>query len=174
MTNTDFEKTMLQQISDVAWLVHQGEKRIGILNKDVQEHYTFISGRELVNFNNEFEVKKHFGNLSLFDVQINTPAQKQDKYYIRGYEVNYPEPFALEEGHPDYRNDLPLFTKIQDSKVYYAAGHYCVNFHKGWKYADGPKLSTLLKYGYIGPFKTKLEAKQHHKMLTLNAKNDRD
>ena len=32
-------KAELQQISDVAWLVTQGHKRIGILNKDVQNHF---------------------------------------------------------------------------------------------------------------------------------------
>jgi len=165
MTNTDFEKTLLQQISDVAWLVHKGDKRLGILNKDVQERYTYISGQEMINFDSETEVEHHFGNLSLFEEKIETPAKVQDAYYIRGFEIDYPEPYIIDEDHPDYSNELPLYSKIEGSKVYYAAGYYCINFEKGWKQAHGPKLATLQKYGYTGPFKTALEARQELKRL---------
>lgn len=158
-------KAMLQQISDVAWLVHQGEQRLGILNKDVQEHFTYITGKDFVSFNDEQEVLQHFGNLSLFDVQIDAPAQVQDKYYIKGFEVDYVEPFALEEDHEDYNADVPLYTKIDGSKVYYAAGFYCINFDKGWKHAHGPKYSTLTKYGFEGSFRTEIDARQRLKKL---------
>lgn len=164
----DFEKTMLQQISDVAWLVHQNGDRMGILNKDVQEHYTFISGKEILNFNNDIEVVEHFGNADLFAEQISKPSIVQDKFYIRGYEIDYPEPYCIDENHPDYIPEIPLYTKIENSKVYYAAGYYCINFGKGWKHAHGPKLSTLLKYGYQGPFKTLIEVKERNKILNRN------
>lgn len=164
-TNADLEKIMLQQISDVAWLVHKGKKNLGILNKDIQEHYTYITGKELVNFSDQDEVKTHFGNLTLFEEQTTSPAQVQDTYYIKGYEVDYEDPIALEPDHPDYRDDLPLYTKIAGNSVYYAAGYYCIHFAKGWKPAHGPKLVTLEKYGYEGPFKSMLEAKNRVKML---------
>ena len=38
-------KAKLQQISDVAWLVRQGANKMGILNKDVQDHYFYINGK---------------------------------------------------------------------------------------------------------------------------------
>lgn len=160
-------KTMLQQISDVAWLVHQGEQKLGILNKDIQENFTYITGKDFVSFNSENEVVHHFGNLSLFEEQITSPTHIQDKYYIRGFEVDYTEPFALEEGHPDYNSTVPLYTKIEGSTVYYAAGYYCINFEKGWKHAHGPKYSTLTKYGFEGPFRTELDAR--HRMKQLNS-----
>lgn len=169
MTN---EKTMLQQISDVAWLVHQGEQRLGILNKDVQDHYTYITGKEIVKFNGEEDVRSHFGNVSLFEERINEPAQKQDSYYIKGYEVGYAEPFVLDTDHPDYNEEVPLFTKIEGSDVYYAAGYYCINYGKGWKHANGPKYATLLKYGFVGPFKTELAARQRMKDLNKARRND--
>lgn len=170
MSNAEYEKTMLQQISDVAWLVHRGNERVGLLNKDVQEHFTFISGKEMVTFDDETQVRQHFGNITLFEEKINEPTQKQDAYYIRGYEVDYPEPFALEENHADYREDLPLYTKIEGGNVYYAAGYYCINFEKSWKYANGPKLSTLEKYGYEGPFRHQIDARQRVKQLNKERK----
>lgn len=164
-------KAMLQQISDVAWLVHQGEHRLGILNKDIQQNFTYITGKEFVSFTDETEVLHHFGNVNLFDEQITTPAQVQDTYYIRGYEVDYPQPIALEEDNPDYSAQLPLYTKIAGSTVYYAAGYYCVNFEKGWKHAHGPKLATLEKYGFEGPFKTEIEMRIRLKDLNKKKKD---
>ena len=122
MTETK-SKAVLQQISDVAWLVHQGEQKLGILNKDIQEQFTYITGKELVSFTDETEVVEHFGNVSLFEEQINTPVNVKDKFYISGYEVEYQDPWAVEEDHPDYNPNIPLFTKIEGSSVYYAAGH---------------------------------------------------
>jgi hypothetical protein len=166
MTETDFEKTMLQQISDVAWLVHQQGNRLGILNMDEQRTYTYINGKDAVEFHDETEVQHYFGNADLFNEQITSPTNVQDTYYVMGYAVDYPEPYAVENDDPDYNPNLPLFTKIQNSKVYYAAGFYCINFDKGWKYANAPKLITLEKYGYEGPFKTAVEVK--HRVKTLN------
>lgn len=171
MTKQDYEKAMLQQISDVAWLVRQGDKKLGILNKDVQEKYFYINGKELVEFNHDKEVQAHFGNVKLFDEQITDSAQQQDTYYIRGYAVDYPDPYALEEGHPDYNPLLPLYTKIEGNRVYYAAGYYCINFEKGWKQANGPKLATLEKYGYEGPFKTEMEMRQRLRALNKERRN---
>jgi hypothetical protein len=169
---TEQEKTVLQQISDVAWLVHRGSNRVGILNKDVQEHYTYITGKELVNFVDRTEVIDHFGNMSLFEEQITTPANTDDKLYIKGYEVDYHDPYALEESHPDYDHNLPLYTKIEGGDVYYAAGYYCINFEKGWKHAHGPKLATLQKYGFVGPFRTELEMRQELKKLNKAKRNN--
>lgn len=162
---TNIEKTVLQQISDVAWLVHQGPNKLGILNKGVQENFTYITGKELLSFNNENDVKQHFGNMTLFEEQLTISPIKQDAFYIKGFEVDYETPYAVEENHPDYDENLPLYTKIEGSDVYYAAGYYCINFDKGWKPAHGPKLATLLKYGYTGPYKTELEMRQQLKKL---------
>ena len=54
---------------------------------------------------------------------------------------------------------MPLYTKTPDSDIYYAAGWYCINFDKCWKHGHGPKYSTLIKYGFRGPFKTEEECK---------------
>ena len=155
----------LQQISDVAWLVNQGEQHVGILNKDVQSKFTYITGRNVVKFDDEFEVVEHFGNASLFTELDNREAVKQDDYYVKGYLVDYPEPFVVDEDHPAYDERLPLYTKLEGSDVLYAAGYYCIRFNKGWKYAHGPKLVTIQKYGYEGPFHTELEARQRMKFL---------
>lgn len=168
------EKTVLQQISDVAWLVHQGPSKLGILNKDVQEHYTYITGKDLVKFNDQDAVVEHFGNLNLFNEVLNEPAKKSEKVFIKGFEVDHDNPIIIDSTHPDFREDLPIYAKIEGKGIYYAAGYYCISFEKGWKKSHGPKLTTLLKYGFEGPFKTELEMRQRLKYLNKQKrKNDR-
>ena len=167
------EKTVLQQISDVAWLVHQGPAKLGILNKDVQEHYTYITGKELVKFNDQDAVVEHFGNMNLFNEIVNSSAKTSERIFIKGFEVDHENPIIIDSNHPDYRDDLPVYAKIEGKGIYYASGYYCINFEKGWKKSRGPKLATLVKYGYEGPFKTELEMRQRLKELNKRKrKND--
>ena len=53
--NKGKSKATLQQISDVAWLVRQGKNKLGILNKDVQNHYFYINGKEMVSLDDIIE-----------------------------------------------------------------------------------------------------------------------
>lgn len=158
-------KPMLQQVTDMAWLVRRGDDSLGILNRDVQDHYTFISGSNLLKFKDTFEVVEHFGNSELFSAQMNS-AIRPGEIYIRGHVVK-PEhglPYVLEPGHPDYVPGLPLYSKNADSNVYYAAGYYCIHFAK-WLMSHTPRYRTLVEYGYEGPFRTKEEAKRRIKVL---------
>jgi hypothetical protein len=55
---------------------------------------------------------------------------------------------------------LPLFTKSKSSKSLYCAGYYTIKFEKGWVKSFCPKLITIERYEYRGPFKTELEMRQ--------------
>lgn len=58
----------------------------------------------------------------------------------------------------DVKHKLPLFTKEDKSKSWYAAGWYRVKQHRTWKLVQNPKLITLQRYAYQGPFHSKEEA----------------
>lgn len=164
-------ETKLQQISDVAWIVQRGTHRMGILNKDVQDHYTYISGKTVEVFHNDAAVRDHFGNIRLFEDKIDQDLTRRDGVYIRGHLVDYPDPVLVEESDPNYRKDLPLYLKSAGSDVYYAAGWYCINFERGWKQAHSPKLSTLLEYGFTGPFRHSSESREEMKRLNRARRN---
>lgn len=57
----------------------------------------------------------------------------------------------------DVKNKLPLFTKSDKSKSLYCAGYYIIRFNKGWVKSFCPKLVTLERYDFKGPFKTEIE-----------------
>lgn len=60
----------------------------------------------------------------------------------------------------DVKHRLPLFTKNKKSKSWFAAGWYQVQRGRTWKTVQDPKLITLQRYKYNGPFHTKEEANE--------------
>ena len=56
MVTNEKNKAVLQQISDTAWLLRQGPRKVGILNKDIQEKFFYINGKTVQYFENEEEV----------------------------------------------------------------------------------------------------------------------
>lgn len=53
---------------------------------------------------------------------------------------------------------LPVYTKTNKSKSWFAAGWYCVRKGRTWHTVLAPKLIVLQRYEYCGPFYTKDEA----------------
>ena len=60
---------------------------------------------------------------------------------------------------------LPLYTQAADSKSWYAAGYYKVNIGGTWIVQYCPKLITLQRNTYEGPFKTDPGLNQFNEMF---------
>jgi hypothetical protein len=54
----------------------------------------------------------------------------------------------------DVQRYLPIYTKTAKSKSFFCAGYYIIKFSQNWVRAYCPKLITLNRYEYQGPFKT--------------------
>ena len=54
----------------------------------------------------------------------------------------------------DVRRKLPIFTKDEKSKSFYCAGFYLVKLNAHWSKVYCPKLITLQRYEFQGPFMT--------------------
>ena len=59
----------------------------------------------------------------------------------------------------DIQRKLPLFTKSEKSKSVYCAGYYLIKFNVNWLKSYCPKLITVERNEYMGPYKTELEMK---------------
>lgn len=57
----------------------------------------------------------------------------------------------------DVSRRLPIYTKSLKSKSYFCAGHYAIKFNSSWTKAYCPKLITLQRYEFLGPYKSKAE-----------------
>lgn len=60
---------------------------------------------------------------------------------------------------------LPVYSKTAKSKSYYCAGHYLVKFNTEYIHSYCPKLITLNRSEFIGPFFTKTAAKLYAKKM---------
>tara|TARA_B100002019_G_C21218316_1_gene573206 strand:+ start:125 stop:613 length:489 start_codon:yes stop_codon:yes gene_type:complete len=103
-------------------------------------------------FDNTKFIENNFGKNIIWD-KLN--ITEHIPFEVYGYETSV-IPF-----NPvfDVKRKLPLFTKSQNSKSLYCAGFYIIEFEKGWVKSFCPKLITIEKYNYEGPFHTKIEMK---------------
>ena len=65
----------------------------------------------------------------------------------------------------DVQRYLPIYTKQAKSKSFFCAGYYLVQFGRNWTLQACPKLITLNRYAYQGPFKTRANAESALKEL---------
>jgi len=52
----------------------------------------------------------------------------------------------------DLSRHLPIYTKEEKSKSFYCAGYYLIKINQTWTKAFCPKLITLQRQEYLGPF----------------------
>jgi hypothetical protein len=97
---------------------------------------------------------KKFGK-NFLTAKITTPVNKDKEFNVHDY-PSRSEPF---NSMYDISRKLPLFTKSEKSKSVYCAGYYLVKFNVNWLKSFCPKLITIERNEYIGPFKTELEMK---------------
>ena len=135
------------------WLIKDGNSKIGSISKNKLGYFFHRNGYQ-VPFPTLTEIKLHFGIDSL-DSGIKKNNEISDGNKIYDY------PCSSKPYEPVYsvKEKLPLFAKSGKSKSQYCAGYYVIKFRKGWVKSFCPKLITLERYPYHGPFKTEAEMK---------------
>lgn len=153
--------TVKTLIPNKEWLITEDHKKLGTISKD-KKGYNFLRKGKSIPFKNLAEIKAQLG-IVLFNeiIKKNKPTTDDKSYAI------YDFPCSSKPYNPvyDVKKKLPLFAKNSKSKSQYCAGHYAIKFRKGWVKGYCPKLITLERYPYYGPFKTDDEVKmQLHKI----------
>lgn len=136
------------------WIVEENEQKVGILKITEQNKYVLSAKDTVTTFENKKKLFEQFGKN--FFITKTKQEQKIENKDVHGY------PTSKEPCNPmfDVRRHLPLFTKSEKSKSVYCAGYYIIKFNKGWVKSFCPKLITIERNPYEGPFKTELEMKQ--------------
>jgi hypothetical protein len=133
------------------WIVENSGTRVGTLS--LTEDQYMLSDAEGTKFFNKKQLKSKLGEEPIWEkLEITETVVKE----VHGY----PSSCAPHNSMFDVRRKLPLFTKSAKSKSLYAAGFYIIEFEKGWVKSFCPKLITLERYNYKGPFKLELEMRQ--------------
>lgn len=133
-------------IKDKFWIVNHKHGKVGTLRKISENKYEFFDLR--------INDKTYHDSLSEFDITDSTRDSDSNLMDgdIKGWPTGVPEP--IEIAH----EVLPTFKKKETQQTIYCAGWYVLEFHgMGWQGAFVPKLQTLTKYNYKGPFLTEWE-----------------
>ena len=142
-------------IEEKFWIVEDEGVRVGTLRKNEMSQFIFSNEQGIKVYHNKKSITKDFGE-NFFIAKIIKEADDSNPKEVHGYSTSTNPHNAMY----DIQKKLPLFTKSKDSKSLYCAGYYTIKFEKGWVKSFCPKLITLQRYEYQGPFKTDLEMKQ--------------
>tara|TARA_B100001287_G_scaffold275642_1_gene283865 strand:+ start:1486 stop:1959 length:474 start_codon:yes stop_codon:yes gene_type:complete len=139
-------------LKDKFWIVEDAGVRIGTLSRN-EEGFLINSKGSLSYYKSENQLKRTYGK-DFLTAKIKT-SKNDTSRDVHGYPtrtIPYNSMF-------DIQRKLPLFTKSRKSKSVYCAGYYLVKFNINWLKSYCPKLITIERNSYMGPFKTELEMK---------------
>jgi hypothetical protein len=142
-------------IKDKFWIVEQDGEKIATLRKNEDNRFILSNETGIKIYDTKESLTRQFGK-NFFVAKIIKESVNALPNEVHGYGTSTTPHNAMF----DIKRKLPLFTKSSDSKSLYCAGYYVIKFDKGWVKSFCPKLITLQRYPYKGPFKTELEMKQ--------------
>jgi len=142
-------------IDNKFWIIEQDGEKVATLRKNEDNRFVMSNEEGIKIYETKEKLTKEFGK-SFFIAKIVKEAVTSLPNEVHGYATST----APHNAMFDIRKKLPLFTKSEDSKSLYCAGYYTIKFEKGWVKSFCPKLITLQRYAYQGPFKTEFEMKQ--------------
>ncbi len=142
-------------IDDKFWIVEKDGEKFATLRKNEDNRFVLSNETGVKIYDNKKSLTDQFGK-DFFIAKIIKEKNNASSMEVHGY------PCSSDPHNPmfDIKKKLPLFTKSEDSKSLYCAGYYVIRFDKGWVKSFCPKLITLQRYEYQGPFKTELEMRQ--------------
>lgn len=146
------------------WIIEDTtQTKLGTIQVDSQRVKVNLGGGQYVYADFDSALREH-------DI---VPSNEPIKESVQaGYIVNeYPAKDRPHNEMYDAVNGLPIYTKTDKSKCYYAAGYYIIHFDFAWAPAFCPKVITLNRNEYHGPYKTELEMKEQLRLYNGRNKN---
>ena len=134
------------------WIVENNGENIGTLSVS-DEHYMYTCDTGTKLYSSRAQLSTALGG------KISWSNSEESAESIENSAYNFPTSTSPYNVIYDVKNKIPLFTKSAKSKSLYCAGYYIIRFEKGWVKSFCPKLITLDRYEYKGPFKTSIEMK---------------
>ena len=138
-------------MSDKFWILEDDGRKVGTLQALDTGYILILNG-----------AKSHVQDDELYkNYKIKLEKKSINKSTVKVENIVFEYPSATTPHNPVWscKENLPLYTKKPGSKSLHCAGYYIIKFDKGWVEAFCPKLVTLTKYEFKGPFKTQIEAR---------------
>lgn len=152
-------------VANQIWMIEQQGKKIGTLSKEKRGYAFFKKGSRLP-LENLSAVKQKFGSDLFSNVSYDFSSKRKNV----NDKTIYDYPCSSQPFNPVYnvKKKLPIFAKSGKSKSLYCAGYYIIKFRKRWVSSFCPKMITLDRYPYMGPYKTETDMKAVLKQVNKN------
>ena len=138
-------------MSDKFWILEEDGKKVGTLQAMDSGYILILDGNKSYVQNEDLYKK--------YQIKLEKKAIANPNNKVENIVFEYPSATVPYNSVWSCKENLPLYTKKPDSKSLHCAGYYIIKFDKGWVEAFCPKLVTLHKYPYKGPFKSQIEAR---------------
>ncbi len=119
-------------------------------------------GQYRVLFDNTYTIHKNIASIRksipfIFADKVKTTKPKKNVREVYGYDV------GCRAYNPvwDVKRQLPIFTKTDKSRSWYAAGWYAVRQDANFEVIRNPKTILIHRYEYHGPFQSQQQAEAH-------------
>ena len=134
------------------WILESDGEKLGTLSKE-KKGYSILCKGQRYDVHNLTEIKERFG-ITLSEGKIKKETSKESiPLEIYGFPTNGTAYNPLW----NVQKKLPIYSKSEKSKSLFCAGYYVIHFQKGWVKSYCPKLITLERNEFKGPFKTEVE-----------------
>lgn len=138
-------------IPDRYWILKQNNHKVGEI--EAGEHGVTVKIQGQARGYKTIRMASRDANIK-FEPPVAPPPTLANQ--VHGYEVTG----RVYNPVWDVKHRLPLFTRDTKSKSWYAAGWYMVKQHRAWRAVQHPKLISLQRYQYQGPFHSKEQANE--------------
>ena len=135
-------------VKNKMWIVESAGTKVGNIMTVDEGGVVYVHDNQREQFASIKVLQKKY-NISFLRLE-KPKKEKKAVYDVYGYPTNnQPHNEVL-----DVQRYLPIYTKGAKSKSFFCAGYYIIKFSNTWVRAYCPKLITLNRYEYEGPYKT--------------------
>lgn len=150
-----------QVIKDKFWVVEHDGQQVATI-QTTPEGVTFVYKEQRENF---VSIKLLSNKYNITIAKEHSKRRPEISHDVYGFPCDgKPHNLLL-----NIAKRLPVYSKTPKSKSYYCAGHYLIKINTEYIHAYCPKLITLNRYEFIGPFLTKSAAKTYLKDMKNKA-----
>lgn len=144
-------------IKNTFWIVEQDGQKIATIQSS-PNGVVYVRGRDRETFPSiKLLSAKHNINFDIAKAEkVKAAKGKAETHVVNGFPTSV-KPF---NELIDVAKKIPVFTKTSKSRSYYCAGYYIIKFNNSWVKSFNPKLITLNRYNFKGPYMTKIEMQE--------------
>lgn len=140
-----------QIVADKFWIVEDSGNQVATIQSTITGDMVYVTNKSRESFPSISMLADKY-NISFKDAKRNVIVSKQHQVN------NFPckdEPFNQVI---DIRKQIPIYTKTLQSRSFYCAGYYVIEYPYGNVVEFSPKLITLDRNAFRGPFMSKADA----------------